>query len=122
MDDIRGSENICFLYHHRINGKTDIKKLVKKAYKFRSFYEKNEKKCYIAIFHQTIIQKDRKRFVELKVLGNRIFFFNFFTYNLWAGDNPDYLWAKVDDDLIQEMIKNIKTLTKYSNKNSSIAT
>lgn len=93
-------ENKIFLYHHRICENTDIEKLVKKSKQFLNFY-KNSK---FVIFHQSL---GDGRGIAYNIYDNTMVF-NFNTVEMWHGNDQNIFWAKCDDDLLDDMILEIK--------------
>lgn len=101
LNKYRNNKRIVFLYHHRICNNSNLDSLFQKGLEFLEFYKKNS--CLI-IFSQKIVQSKDERKLHYKRIQDNIHFFQFDTMQLWEGDEEDILWAKIDDDLVKQMI------------------
>ncbi|MBB4035822.1 hypothetical protein GGR21_001717 [Dysgonomonas hofstadii] len=105
----KGSKEIIIFYHHRYNESTNMNKLLEDLSELGQLYSKGKNKAQVVLFCQKKIGRTTERKLEYKIEQNiHIFMFN--TLNIWAGDDPEILWAKCDNDLIEEMIAKVKEL------------
>ncbi|MCQ2497665.1 MAG: papain-like cysteine peptidase [Lachnospiraceae bacterium] len=101
------NKNIYMLYHHRLCNETDESLLVEDLKKLKHIYENRHNKVFIYMFTQVIVNDPSERTISHNVVsGINIYKLN--TLDEWAGDDEDILWARCDDDLISDMIKDIK--------------
>jgi lipopolysaccharide biosynthesis glycosyltransferase len=105
------NEKIVFFYHYRVNNNFNLKSIFQKADEFLKFHSKKNKP-FMIIFSQKIISNKFDRKIIYKKITPNIHFFEFHTKQAWSGDNPDLFLAKIDDDLIKEMIENVKNIVK----------
>ena len=105
-----GKKNFVFLYHHRYTEKSDISLLVNKLHEFKNFFEVNDKVCHIILFYQNKISSPSERKISMKNENSGVIEFIFHTQDIWGGSNDDIFWARVDDDLIKEMIEESKKI------------
>jgi len=114
MRKLKESTNeVCFLYFHRTNPNTNLDLLYSKMRTFLEFYHKNQtNKARVTIFTQKIIENADERTVVQKQLSNDIHFFEFHTLVEWKGNDLNYLYATIDDDLIEKMIEEMKLISK----------
>ncbi|WP_405569735.1 DUF1796 family putative cysteine peptidase [Winogradskyella sp. Asnod2-B02-A] len=108
MLSLNNSKKLKFLYHYRDNANKDINKIIIKASEFLAYYQKRNIKCEFIFFTQDVILNQEERSVIKVHDTNNIKGYVFKTLDAWGGDDPDLLWARKDDDLIKEMIKEIK--------------
>lgn len=116
MQSIRNSENIVFLYYHRKSPNSQITELRNKLSSLSDIYSGECNICKVVLFHQTLVLRKEDRGLKIKNTGNNIIEFEFFTENLWEGNEPNIFWGRVDDDLISLMLKNIKIIIKNQNE------
>lgn len=100
--DIKESK-IVFLYHYRHSKNNSIYKIIPKFKEFLDYYP-NANLC---VMHQTLCADNSERHIELRQC-KKITLFEFYTLNIWAGENPEIFWARCDEDLIRMMIYCIK--------------
>ena len=98
---------LYILYHHRFCKDTDIDLLIQHLKDLKTIYEKQCEKVYLIAFTQKIVSSEQERKVEKKYIDG-IYMYYFYTLNVWTGDNENIFWAKCDDDLINQMIQDIK--------------
>ena len=98
---------LYILYHHRFCKDTDIDLLIQHLNDLKNIYEKQCEKVYLIAFTQKLVSSEQERKVEKKYIDG-IYLYYFYTLNVWTGDNQDILWARCDDDLIDQMIQDIK--------------
>lgn len=110
MKDIRGRQNICFLYFHRKNEKSNISKLINNLREFKKFYKSNDNEVYMAFFYQEIIEDDMDRSLIFN-LNEDVMEFRFKTKYIWEGRDPDVFWARNDDDMISCMLDKINEIS-----------
>jgi hypothetical protein len=101
--ELRGKQ-VVFFYHHRVNKNSNLESIFEKARKFLEFYSQKEQ-AFMVIFTQKIIKNKSERKLTYRKVNNTIHFFEFCTEQVWGGNNPDVFWARVDDDLVKEMIQ-----------------
>lgn len=118
---IRGTEDVVFFYHHRINPNSDFDSLFNKALELSKYYRLNGRMCHIIIFFQRIITEDTNRGIHYRTVLPGIHSFELCTKEIWGGNNPNILWATVDDDLIYKMVKTSVKLIKRGYKISDRA-
>ena len=97
------------LYHHRICKDTDIDLLIRDLSELKEIYENQCDKVHLIAFTQKIVSSENERRVE-KIYTNGIYMYYFYTLNVWSGSDQDIFWARCDDDLISQMIQDIKEL------------
>lgn len=93
-----------FFYHYRYSENFNLDEITKKAEKFLSFYKSG---CKFIIFTQNIIPREVQKHIDAKSQNENIILFTFNTHDLWAGDNDDVFWARVDDNLFKEMFSHL---------------
>lgn len=116
LQTIRGTNNVVFFYHHRMNKNSDLDSLFNKAFEFSKFYTLNGKNCHMVIFSQRIINDNSDRNIYYKSIHSGIHYFEFWTKEIWEGNNSNIFWAIIDDDLIYKMIKTSIRLIKFKHK------
>lgn len=102
---IKGRENVTFLYHHRVSKKTDFPKLLQKLNEFASLYDSDVANCRIYVMAQLIVESASDRRLERFMTQDKVTVFRFHTERVWSGSDDDLFWARVDDDLITEMLE-----------------
>ncbi|HBR4299560.1 TPA: hypothetical protein L9U93_004979, partial [Klebsiella pneumoniae] len=112
MTEGKGKQNFVFLYHHRICDASNLEDIRKHLKDFQKKYQRDEKKCFIIFFYQTLIKHNEQRKLELVSSEDNILEFNLTTLHAWAGHNKDIFWARVDDDIIGRMIKDSEKYIK----------
>ena len=100
------NKNIIMVYHHRLCYDTDKKLLAEHLQEYIDIYKTRKNKVKIFAFTQSIVTDVRLRHLEKEQVGD-IFFYTLYTLNKWEGDNQDIFWAYCDNDLINEMVKDI---------------
>lgn len=100
------NKNLIMLYHHRLCKETNEKKLISHLQELKELYSLRNNSVQVYLFYQVMIEHDDERKVE-HVIDNGINVYRFYTLNEWAGDKEELLWARCDDDLIKNMIKDI---------------
>ena len=108
IDRIRNikSEKVVFLYHYRYSPSKDLQKIYERCLEFIEFYEK----AHLCLMTQTICANESERSVRIYKKEENITLFDFYTKNIWEGNDPEIFWARCDDDLIQIMINYMKNL------------
>lgn len=101
------NKNIIMLYHHRYCQETDKKLLISHLKKLAEPYKSRNNKVNIFLFYQVLVPHETQRKVEKFVDGD-ISVYTFYTLNVWEGDDPNLLWARCDNDLLEEMIIDIR--------------
>ena len=66
------------------------------------------------IFAQKLVTACDDRKIEYRKVNDHIHFFEFYTQAFWCGINQDLFWARVDDDLIQLMIEQVKEIAQHA--------
>lgn len=105
MLKIRNCHLIIF-YHHRYCLSTDFSQLLDDLNKLRLIYLKRCRAVDVVLFHQSLIKDPSDRKLEYSFAGG-IHVFTFYTTKVWSGNDQDVFWARVDDDLIKEMLNMI---------------
>lgn len=108
MGEFRRKQSVVFLYFHRYTKKSQIVALKKKLQRFAAHYESPEAECFVALFYQTIVGEKGERRVETFGIDGNLLEYNFKTEQVWGGRDEDVFWARVDEDLIGEMIADIE--------------
>jgi hypothetical protein len=108
MTTFSKNKTLKFLYHYRNNDNRDFKQIIKKAEEFLNLYKKRNIKCEFIFFTQDIISKKEQRVLTKIHDSNSIKGYVLKTLELWEGDSQEVFWARKDDDLLSEMIKDIK--------------
>jgi hypothetical protein len=101
---LKGRKHFVFLYHHRRNSNSDLPRLREKLQEFRKFYTAGRTRCAVILFYQTLVDRTAARRVECRQQHEDFIEFEFHTHDIWAGENQDLFWARVDEDLIREML------------------
>lgn len=101
------NKNIVMLYHHRYCQETDEQLLLKNLSELAGIYKSRKNRVNIYMFTQIIVHTDAERKAEHYV-DNGINVYKFHTCSVWGGDNEEILWARCDNDLLREMIEDIK--------------
>lgn len=101
------NKNIIMLYHHRVCQETDESLLISHLQDLAKLFETQKNKVNIFLFYQILISDETQRRVE-HFADNNINVYKFYTLNAWAGDDENLLWARCDNDLLEEMIHGIK--------------
>ncbi len=104
---LRGRKNVLFLYHHRWNANSDLVRLREKIDQFAAFYRSANSRCVVVCFYQSLIAPQAHRRLERIPGPEHRLEFVFHTRDAWAGNNQDLFWARVDDDLIRQMMQQI---------------
>lgn len=100
---------LYILYHHRFCKDTDMDLLVQHLNELKTIYDNQCEKVYLIAFTQIPVSNEKERRVEKKYI-DKIYIYYFYTLNLWAGNDQDIIFAKCDDDLISQMIEDVKRL------------
>lgn len=106
----KGLKNYIFFYHYRLGENISKDKIFEKAQQFSKFYELNNKKCFVIIFTQKIVDDKNDRGVAYSKISDVVHFFELSTIHNWEGDSQDIFWARLDDDLIHKMIATTKKI------------
>lgn len=109
LQRLKQKKQFFILYHHRINQNTNKERLIDDLLKLKALYTNRKYTSEVICFTQTIITDYKNRKVDYTI-KNGIHYFEFYTLDEWAGDNPQLLWARNDEDLIIEMITKIKNI------------
>jgi hypothetical protein len=112
MHAIRGRRNIIFLYHHRITKHTQLDQLIEKLALYRSIYSTDRAECFIALLRQRLVGDPAHRRMTVNTPAEGIVDYCLNTTAAWSGNDPELFWARVDDDLIQQMIQDITKRTR----------
>ncbi|MDR1554423.1 MAG: papain-like cysteine peptidase [Campylobacteraceae bacterium] len=104
MRQFRGRQDVVFFYHHRVNKSTNLDILFDKLSLLQTFYSSDQARCIIVLFAQKLIPKDEQKSLEYKQQKKDMLLFTFKTYDIWGGNDQDIFWARVDDNLIKQML------------------
>ncbi|MFI2829467.1 DUF1796 family putative cysteine peptidase [Klebsiella aerogenes] len=104
-----GTKNIILLYHHRKTNKSDIEYIIKRLSEFSNKLTTNGMECTIALFYQELVQCRKDRKLIKRYPSDNVYEYEFRTQNTWEGDDEKIFWGKIDDDLIKNMIFDIKS-------------
>ena len=100
-------KNIIILYHHRLCKETDEELLVSHLIELADIYKSRNNNVHMYIFSQVIVLEENQRKTEC-IISRGVNVYKFHTLSEWTGDNHDIFWARCDDDLLEEMIIDIK--------------
>lgn len=103
------NRNLCIFYHSRLSQKTDTELLIKHLCELKEMYEKRCKNVNVIAFSQVIVDNPQQRKIEVDKKSG-IYMYRFYVLKEWSGDDQDVFWAKCDDDLIAEMIRDVQKL------------
>ena len=101
------NKNIIMLYHHRISPATNLNLLISHLQNLAEIYKSRKNNVNIFLFTQEICKNEQSRGVKKYNRGD-IHFYNFFTKESWEGANEKVFWAYTDDDLLKEMVNDIR--------------
>jgi hypothetical protein len=106
MLELRGRNDVVFLYHHRYSSASNLPLLRQKLKQFAEIYSSDTAQCTIALFYQMKLPaRDGRRLESSRHAGLPEFVFH--TEHEWAGRDQDIFWARNDDDLIATMLNEI---------------
>lgn len=100
LNEIRGKEDVIFLYYHRTSNKSNMKELIKKLNKFSNYYASNSARCIVICFTQEITKNLSEKRIETASMDGATIHFKLITTQVWAGSDQDAFYARNDDDLI----------------------
>ncbi|MFA6945318.1 MAG: DUF1796 family putative cysteine peptidase [Pedobacter sp.] len=104
-----GKRKYVLLYHHRVCEDSDPELLLRHLSELKKYYSTEGYECQIVLFKQIIIGKGSEK--KLTYQENRdIHIFDFHTHHTWTGHDQRKYWAFIDDSLISQMLKIVKTL------------
>jgi hypothetical protein len=109
MKSYLGKKKYVIFYHNRFCAETDQDMLIDHLLELKKIYSAPQLECEIVLFKQKIIDDSRRRGLQ-HYLKNRIHIFDFYTTDIWGGEDPNLLWARNDDDLIRKMISKMKKI------------
>lgn len=104
LQRFKSRKHFVFLYHHRRNPNSDLPRLHEKLREFSKVYSSGRARCAVILFYQTLIGSTDARRIECRQIHEDLIEFEFYTHDIWAGKDQDLFWARVDDDLIREML------------------
>jgi hypothetical protein len=113
LQKYRGKKKFRFFYHYRYSEFLDLDSIERKAKDFLEFYNRNIPSCEFIVFTQKIIAREKPRRIEFRSYDERVTTCIFYTYDVWSGDDGNLFWARVDDDLIGEMLQRYKAEQGY---------
>ncbi len=99
---------IVLFYHYRYTRKErqNITYVQQQLEKLRLFIEaKRSSPVKVVGFTQNLVDVTEERTVAYEQYGDLIFA-KMSTQTIWAGNDPDILWGKVDDDLFTDVLSN----------------
>jgi hypothetical protein len=105
LDMLRGRGNVCFLYHHRVNPRSDLAAIVEKAATFAGFYGHGDTSCRVVVFMQEIVASAAERDVVEAAHADNVRAYVLKSLEVWGGDDQDVFWARKDDDLLARMFQ-----------------
>ena len=103
------NKKIYMLYHHRLCNDTNQDLLINHLQELSKIYKERNNIVNIYIFTQIIVSKASERRVEKYKLKNGIYKYYFYTLKEWKGNNYNVFYGICDDDLLNEMINDIKS-------------
>ncbi len=109
LQQLRCRKNVVFLYHHRWTANSNLALLRAKIDRFVGFYTTTKVRCVVVCFYQALIEPQAHRKLERIPGSDHRMEFVFHTRAAWEGNDQDIFWAKVDDDLIGAMIRQIES-------------
>lgn len=100
----KNQDRINAFYFHRFTDKSQILLLRAKLIKLRSYYVSHGCIFSINLFYQKHASLSDRR---LEIVRSAPFFneYIFHTNRTWTGNDPNIMWALIDDDLIKEMLR-----------------
>ncbi len=107
----RGNKNFVFLYHHRINERSDLTRLRDHLNTFLAMYNTRGCDCKLVLFYQQLVDAKEAKRIDFTPHESGLLEFVCHTHELWEGDDLETFWAKKDDELFVEMFT---TVDKYS--------
>lgn len=100
-------EHLTILYHHRPCGETDWSMLLGHMQELRALYlQRGAQQVDVAVFTQVFVDDAALRKVNRYSLDH-VHVYVFRTLQPWSGDNPELLWARVDEDLLSVMMYDV---------------
>lgn len=102
------NHQLKFLYHYRNNDDLNVELIITKAKEFLNFYKEKNIKCEFIFFTQKIVTDKSNRAITKIHDSNNIKGFLLKTLEFWVGDDEDVLWARKDDDLLSELLRDIR--------------
>lgn len=108
------NKNVFMLYHHRMHSDTDEKMLEADLQSLAEIYEERDNNVFVYVFYQEIVEDPAARRIERKekcIKKDRLYLitYKFYTIHEWAGTDQDIFWARSDDDLLKEMIDDMRS-------------
>lgn len=92
-----------FFYHHRKTSNPDKSRIVAKLQRFVDLCaERGPGRFHVLMMSQILVPEPSDRGLE-KTRSGDVTHYRFRTLRSWAGNDPHVLWAKVDDDLLDQM-------------------
>ena len=98
------------LYHHRYCEDTDMDLLYRHLDELAKIYESRGNRADIYAFMQVLVDDPGERKAEKEKRGS-VRFYRFYTLTEWAGEDQDIVWARCDDDLLKQMVDDIRRET-----------
>lgn len=105
--DARQKQNFMFMYHHRINERSNLPFIRERLEELISMYSSNTARCQVIFFWQNIIPVGQKSHVEFIPHPSGILEFVCHTHQIWGGDDLDIFWARNDDQLFTDMFRTV---------------
>lgn len=105
LASLRGKEDVVFLYHHRRNIKSDLNVVRRKLAELVGHYQGQTARCHVVLFHQALVAQAEDRRLESLGMKDGVIEFALHTEKIWGGTDNEVFWARVDDDLLQDMLR-----------------
>ena len=104
-----GKRKYILLYHHRVCEGNNLELLLMHLSELKGYYSTKEYECQVVLFKQIIIPKESKKKLIYQNIKD-IHIFDFHSHYTWTGRDQRKYWAFIDDSLISEMLKAVKTI------------
>lgn len=102
---LRKQKSFIFLYHHRINERSNLPFVRERLEEFIALYSSKLALCQIVFFWQDIIPAGSASYIDFIPHKSGILEFICHSSQIWGGDDADTFWAKNDDHLFTEMFR-----------------
>lgn len=103
----RGSKNIVFVYHHRINPRSNLTFIRDKLTTLIKLYTTSQVSCQVVLFYQQIDDENSVNRLTFYPHETGLLEFVCHTKALWGGENQNQFWAKNDDNLFVDMFNSV---------------
>ncbi len=102
------SKEYWLFYHHRSCPYTDFGRLLADLSTLREYYS-FKYRSQVVLFRQILTDQLLSRKL-VYTLSDGIHIFDFYTLKIWEGSDTEILWARCDEDLIQQMMNIVRKI------------